>query len=164
MNKSSTSDDPLSKIDQVDRKIINVILETGEFNLREIGNKVGISKSTVHNRLKRLKEIGFIKGLIPLIDQNMFRNYITAVSVIRAQYGPMYSDEIGEKIKNIEGIWALYYVLGENDFVALIRAKSRDDLEDILKKVSKIKGVERSNTLLVLSILKEDPRDAIRLE
>lgn len=164
MAKSSANDDPLSILDQVDRKIINVILETGEFNLREIGNKVGVSKSTVHNRLKRMKESDFIKGLVPVLNHNMFKNHITAVSIIGAQYGPMYSDEVGERIKNVEGVWALYYVLGENDFVAIIRATSREDLEDTIKKISKIKGVERSNTLLALSIIKEDPRDAVRLK
>ncbi|WP_175266817.1 Lrp/AsnC ligand binding domain-containing protein [Acidiplasma cupricumulans] len=67
-------------------------------------------------------------------------------------------------MKEVKGICALYYVLGDYDFTAVIKAESIKDLESILNKISLIDGVERSNTITVLSIKKEDLTEFNRID
>jgi Lrp/AsnC family leucine-responsive transcriptional regulator len=151
------------KIDETDQHILRYMLKNGEFNLENIAQKVGVSKSTVHNRIKKLKDIGLLKGFLPLLDTEKTGNSITAIALIRAKYGPQYAEEVGRKLSQIEGVWAVYFVLGENDFVVLVRARTKDELEKVIEQFTVIDGVERSNTAFALKIIKEDPRDAFRI-
>ncbi|HEU12701.1 MAG: Lrp/AsnC family transcriptional regulator [Thermoplasmata archaeon] len=147
----------------IDKKILNAMIDLKDTNLNLISRNVGLSKSTVHNRIKKLKNSGFLKGTMPVISQDFIQRQITAVSLIKAKYGPEYAEEVGKRIANIRGIWAVYFVLGSNDFVALIRAKSKDELEYIVNELTKTEGVERSDTIMVIKILKEDLAESLKL-
>ncbi|MEM3199090.1 MAG: Lrp/AsnC family transcriptional regulator, partial [Thermoplasmata archaeon] len=123
------------ELTSIDKKILNAMFELKETNLNTISKNVNLSKSTVHNRIKRLKTSGFLTGIMPIINRDFIQKGITAISLIRAKYGPEYAEEVGKRIANIRGIWAVYFVLGSNDFVALIRAKNKDELEFIVNEL-----------------------------
>ncbi len=147
----------------VDKKILRAVFDTKNTNLGIISKKVGLSKSTVHNRLKRMKTHGLINGELLVLDQKFIESYLTAVSLIKARYGPEYAEEVGKRISKIKGVWAVYFVIGTNDFVALIRAKTKEELENIVNELSKTEGIERSETTIVLKMLKEDIPESMRL-
>lgn len=151
-------------LDDVDRKILEVILGKADLNLKDIADSIGVSKSTVHNRLRRMRDENYLKGFFPLINPDMQNEQVTAITLIRARYGPEYSEEVGKKIAEIKGIWAVYFVIGEQDFVVLIRAKNKSELSEIVNRLAQLDGIERSNTIMVLDIFKEDPREAIRID
>lgn len=149
------------KLDEIDKDILKLLLYSDEANLKTIADKLKVSKSTVHNRIKRLRDEKFLNGLYPNLNMNKIGDQISAITLIEAKYSPNYSVEVGERIARVKGVWAVYYVIGENDFVAMIRAKSREDLERIVTEFSNTDGVERTNTIMALSVIKEDPRDSI---
>jgi DNA-binding Lrp family transcriptional regulator len=151
------------QLNDLDRKILLSIFDTRETNLSVISKKVGVSKSTVHNRLKKMKSNNFIRGVIPLINQVNLDKSITAISLINAKYGPEYGEAIGAKIAKIKGVWAVYFVLGSIDFVALIRAKNKAELGSIVNELSKTSGVERSETIMALNTAKEDFPESLKL-
>lgn len=151
------------QLNDLDRKILLSIFDIRETNLSVISKKVGVSKSTVHNRLKKMKNNNFIKGVIPLINQVNLDKSITAISLINAKYGPEYGEAIGAKIAKIKGVWAVYFVLGSIDFVALLRAKNKAELESIVNELSKTSGVERSETIMALNTAKEDFPESLKL-
>ncbi|PSN86660.1 hypothetical protein B9Q02_01485 [Candidatus Marsarchaeota G1 archaeon BE_D] len=151
------------ELDDVDRRIIQAMLKEGEFNLEKIARRVEVSKSTVHNRIKKLKASGVLKGMLPWLDLDKTGNTITAISLIRAKYGPQYAEEVGRKLAAVEGVWGVYFVLGENDFIVLIRARTKAELEKVIESFTKIDGVERSNTAFALKVIKEDFRESVRI-
>ena len=151
-------------MDDVDRKILEVILRRADLNLKDIAESIGISKSTVHNRLKKMRDADYLKGFYPLINQEMQKDQVTAITLIRAKYGPQYSENVGKELATIKGTWGVYFVIGEQDFVVLIRAKSKSELSEIVNQFAQMEGVERSNTILVLDIFKEDPRESVRID
>lgn len=151
------------ELNSIDKKILKAVFEAKNTNLGIISKKVGLSKSTVHNRLKRMKNLGLINGELLVLDQMFIENYMTAISLIKARYGPEYAEEVGKRISKIKGIWAVYFVIGTNDFVALIRAKTKEELEGIVNELSKTEGIERSETTIVLKMLKEDIPESMKL-
>ena len=161
MEEKKKEETTTMKLDEVDRDILKLLLYSDEANLKTIADKLKVSKSTVHNRIKRLRDEKFLNGLYPNLNMNKIGDQISAITLIEAKYSPNYSVEVGERIARIKGVWAVYYVIGENDFVAMIRAKSREDLERIVTEFSNTDGVERTNTIMGLSVIKEDPRDSI---
>ncbi|MCL5681166.1 MAG: Lrp/AsnC family transcriptional regulator [Candidatus Thermoplasmatota archaeon] len=147
----------------MDKKILRTIYDSRDTNLSIISKKVGLSKSTVHNRLKKMKNAGYINGVIPLMEQSFIKKHITAVSLIKARYGPEYAEEVGKRIAQIKGIWAVYFVIGSYDFIALMRTRSKEELEFIVNELSKTEGIERSETIMVLNALSEDFPESLKL-
>ena len=70
---------------------------------------------------------------------------------------------MGAKIAKIRGVWAVYFVLGSIDFVAMIRAKNKTDLAAIVNELSKTQGIERSETIMALNTAKEDFPESLKL-
>lgn len=143
-------------MDEKDKEILEFMMKLKTNNLQVLAEHVGISKSSVQKRIKKMEDDGLIKGFIPELDSDKLPETITAISMIRARYGPDYAGKVGEEISHIDGICSLYYILGEYDFMAVIKARGRKDLETIINKISGSERVERSNTITVLSTALED--------
>jgi DNA-binding Lrp family transcriptional regulator len=65
---------------------------------------------------------------------------------------------VGVRLSRIPGVWAVYYVLGDYDFIVLMRASNRDDYMEKLERLSNMADIERTSTQVVGRVVKEDPR------
>lgn len=143
-------------LDKNDRIILKMLQENCNISLKKIGEKTGLSSSTVHYRVNRLREEGVITGFKACVDPLKVGKEILAIALITGKYGPDYSKKIGEKIAKISGVWAVYFLLGNIDFAVLLRASSREELKNTVDQFIRIDEVERSNTYLILDRHKED--------
>lgn len=145
-------------LDEIDVGIINILQEDCRLSLEHIASKLGVPKSTVHYRIKRLEEEGIIEGYHAKINFEKLGNNFITITLVRAKYEQGYHEKIGRKICEIPGVWGVYFVFGETDFIVLTRSKNR---EEYLRKLEFIMGlpeIERTNTLIVAKVLKEDLR------
>lgn len=145
------------QLDKSDRIILKMLQEDSHVSLKKIGDRTGLSSSTVHYRINRLVESGVIEAFRATVDPVKVGKDILALSLITGKYGPDYAKIVGERLAKIPGVWAVYFTLGNIDFAVLLRASSREELKRIVDSFSAIEGVERSNTYLVLDRIKEDP-------
>ena len=143
-------------LDKSDKIILKMLQEDCNISLKKIGEKTGLSSSTVHYRVNRLIEEGVITGFKACVNPLKVGKEILALSLITGRYGPDYSKKIGEKISKIPGVWATYFLLGNIDFAVMLRASSREELKDIVDSFIRIDEVERSNTYLIIDRIKED--------
>lgn len=143
-------------LDKNDKIILKILQEDCNVSLKKIGEKTGLSSSTVHYRINRLIDENVITGFKACVDPLKVGKEILAISLVTGRYGPDYSKKIGEKMAKINGVWAVYFLLGNIDFAVLLRASSREELKEIVDSFIKIEEVERSNTYLILERLKED--------
>lgn len=153
----------LDELSDLDKKILVNVFDSRETNLSVISRKVGVSKSTIHNRLKKMKSSGLLKGVTPLINPLYLNKGITAIALINAKYGPEYGESIGAKLAKIKGVWGVYFVIGSIDFVVLIRVKTKSELQRIVNEFSKTPGIERSETIMALNTAKEDFPESLKL-
>ena len=58
---------PLS-LDEIDVSILKSLLEDGRKSFRQVSRDTGITTPTVKARYERLVNVGFIKGVIPVLD------------------------------------------------------------------------------------------------
>jgi DNA-binding Lrp family transcriptional regulator len=123
-----------------------------------VAKRLGIPKSTLHYRIKRLEKDGVIEGYHAKLNSLELGYDYVAIILVRAKYGPRYHERVGKKIAAIRGVWAVYYVLGEYDFIVLVRATNRDDYMHKLELLSNMPDVERTSTQIAAKIVKEDPR------
>ncbi|MHA2359149.1 MAG: Lrp/AsnC family transcriptional regulator [Candidatus Thorarchaeota archaeon] len=146
------------KPDDLDFAILRELQVDCRIPLQEIAEKVKAPTSTVHYRVKRLERDGVIDGYYANINpERLGYDYLTVIKV-HAAYGPGYHERIGKKLAAIPGVWAVYFTLGETDFFVLTRSQDKSDYMKILDLLMATKGIERTSTQVVASVIKENPK------
>lgn len=145
-------------IGETDLSILRFLQNDCQMPLDNLARKLHVPKSTLHYRIKRLERDGVIEGHYAKVNPLKLGYDYVAIILVRARYGPHYHERVGKKIAAIPGVWAVYYVLGEYDFVVLVRALNREDYMHKLEQLSKMADIERTSTQIAAKILKEDPR------
>ncbi len=146
------------QLDNVDIEILKVLQADCRATLDQMSKTLKVPKSTLHYRIKRLEKLGIIEGYYAKINPaKLGKEYIT-VTLVRAKYGPGYHKKVGEKLSKLPGVWAVYFVLGDTDFIVLTRSDSREAFMKTLEKMINSKEIERTSTMAVVEIIKEDPR------
>jgi len=159
---SKSSKRSMAQLDKIDIQVLEVLQGDCRTPLETIAKRLGIPKSTVHYRMRRLEQTGVIEHYFAKVNATKVGMDYLVVVLVRAKYGPHYHERIGQRIAAIPGVWAVYYVLGDNDFILLIRANDREDYMRKLEKISSMPDIERTSTQVVAKVIKEDPRISLR--
>ncbi len=117
-------------MDELDDKILEKLNENARKSYREIARELNVSLTTVANRIKKLEDGKIIERYIPLINQEKIGYDLTAV----------------------------YDITGEWDSLIIAHFKDRKDLNGFIKGVLSMDNVEKTNTQLVLNIVKNEKR------
>lgn len=148
----------MERLDDIDLAILRILQEDCKKNIAEISEALNIPKSTVHYRISRLEKMGFIEGCYAKLNPEKLGKSFIGVTLVRARYSPGYHETVGEKISKIPGVMAVYFVFGDTDFVVISRAANRDELMGIVEQMMKIEEIERTSTMIVAKVIKEDMR------
>jgi DNA-binding Lrp family transcriptional regulator len=146
------------RMDRTDEKLLRIIQKDSRIPLQKTASKLGVPKSTVHYRIERLEREKIIEGYYAKLNAGKLGYDYLAVVLVRAKYGPQYHKRVGLKLSKIPGVWAVYYVLGDYDFIVLMRAINREDYMEKLEHLSSMTDIERTSTQVVGRVVKEDPR------
>jgi DNA-binding Lrp family transcriptional regulator len=133
-----------------------VLLEDARISQRALARKVGIAQGIVQNRLRRLEEMGVIKGYSVMLDPGAVGWSMTIMAGLRIMKGRMI--DVQTQIAADPRVFAVYDVTGDWDSMVLARVKDRADLDDLTKTVFTLEGVARSYTHVVLNTVKEEGR------
>jgi len=139
------------KFDEIDARIIEILMKDARASLEEISEQLKVSKSTVHYRIRKLKENGLIEGFTTKINYKKLGYEIFALSCVKAKYHQQSLESVALKIKEIEGVENVYVILGEMDFFVMIRAKDKDQLKNIVEKMIALPEIDHSSTYLIIS-------------
>lgn len=148
----------MEKLDEIDLAILKILQEDCKKNIGEISEALQIPKSTVHYRISRLEKLGFIEGCYAKINSEKMGKNLVAVTLVRAKYKAGYHEKVGEKLSKLPGVWAVYFVFGETDFVVLSRVEDTKELMSLVEQMINMEEVERTSTMIVAKVIKEDPR------
>jgi DNA-binding Lrp family transcriptional regulator len=143
-------------MDELDEKIVNILNEDARKSYREIARKLNVSLTTVSNRIKRLEDEKIIERYIPLINQEKMGYDLTAVINVKISHGKLL--EVQERISRDKHVSGVYDITGEWDSLIIAHFKDRRDLNSFIKGVLSIDNVEKTNTQIVLNIVKNEKR------
>ena len=144
------------QLDDTDRRLLAVLLEAARISQRGLAQRIGVAQGTITNRLRRLEELGVIKGYTVLLEPESIGWTMTVITGLRIEKGSMIN--VQQNIAADPRVFAVYDVTGDYDSMVLARVQSRKDLDDLTKTVFTLKGVQRSFTQVVLNTVKEDGR------
>lgn len=145
-------------LDDLDTLILKELQNECRTPLQDIAEKVEAPTSTVHYRLKRLERAEIIEGYYAKLNPEKLDMEYIAITRLRVELTPGYYDSIGDQLSRISGVWAIYLILGDSDFLIMTRSKNREGFMSIMDQVLQIKGIKQSSTSVVAKLIKEDPR------
>jgi DNA-binding Lrp family transcriptional regulator len=142
--------------DELDLKVLNALLSDSRISAREMASKLGVSTSTVTARMERLRERKVIRGFSADVDFQRLGYELTVITEILVSKGKLL--EMEREIAKIPGVCAVYDVTGESDAIIITKCKGREELSRFTKGLLTMPFVERTNSHVVLTTVKEDFR------
>jgi len=142
-----------SNIDELDLKILKILSIDGRKNKSTIAEDLKRSPNTIIKHINDLEEDGVIKNYGVQIDYEKLGYEIIAIIELTISKGKML--EVERDIAQNPNIFAVYDITGKFDALILARFKNRGDLSKMIKKIHISPNVERTNTHIVLNVIKE---------
>ncbi|MHA1931023.1 MAG: Lrp/AsnC family transcriptional regulator [Promethearchaeota archaeon] len=139
---------------KVDDEILRLLSEDNRLSHRELGRKLNRSPLTIKNHVERLEKKGVIKSHGVQLDFEKLGYEIIAIIEITIDKGEMI--EVERNIAQDPHIFAVYDITGEYDALFIARFKNRSELNALIKKIHTFQYVQRTNTHLVLNVIKEN--------
>jgi Lrp/AsnC family transcriptional regulator for asnA, asnC and gidA len=137
-------------LDKLDFQIIQEMMETAEVSYADLGKKLFVSGGTIHVRIKKLQELGIVKGTKLSVDMKEFGYDVIAFIGIYLEKSSLY-DTVAKELKKIPEIVRLNYTTGNYSMFAEVVCKDIQQLKFVLHdELQKIKGIERTETFISL--------------
>jgi Lrp/AsnC family transcriptional regulator for asnA, asnC and gidA len=138
------------EIDKVDLKILAILAEDAKLPYTEVAKKVFVSGGTVHVRMRKLEEMGIVKGNTLNLDYRLMGYDITAFLGIYLERSSLY-DKVIEKLKEIPEIVKIHYTTGKYNIFLKIHCKDPKHLKEVLHdKIQNVEGIETTETMISL--------------
>jgi DNA-binding Lrp family transcriptional regulator len=144
------------ELDETDVKILKVLLSDSRLSSRQIAKQCDISIGTVLSRIRKMEDEYIITGYTALLDQEKLGYELTVVTEITVSKGRLL--EMENEIARIPNVCGVYDLTGLSDAAIIAKFKNREDLSKFTKKLLSLPFVERTNTHVVLTTIKEDFR------
>ncbi|MFX1284913.1 MAG: Lrp/AsnC family transcriptional regulator [Promethearchaeota archaeon] len=141
-------------IDNVDKNILNSLKKDCRKSYRNLGVELGLAPSTISARVNKMIERGVIKGFSVITNHEKVGYDLTAIVEVVVSQGKLI--EIEHEIAKFPQVCAVYDVTGTTDIIAVVKVKNRSELSYLIKTLLAMKYVERTNTRVVLTTVKED--------
>jgi DNA-binding Lrp family transcriptional regulator len=136
-------------MDDTDRQLISLLRKDARLSVATLAAKLGVSRGTVTNRLRKLEDeqviVGYTLRLKPDAEPNQLRAWM-GVLVDGNQTREVIAALLGEP-----GVAALHDTNGRWDLLAELRAESMTELSHVLERVRLIKGIRNTETSILLA-------------
>jgi Lrp/AsnC family transcriptional regulator for asnA, asnC and gidA len=126
------------------------MMEDAEVSYADLGKQFFVSGGTIHVRIKKLEELGIVKGKRLAVDLKVLGYDIIAFIGIYLEKSSMY-DNVAQALKNIPQVVRVNYTTGNYSMFVEIVCKDMQQLRFVLHdELQNIKGIERTETLISL--------------
>ena len=136
-------------MEDIDRRILVELGQSGRMSYTDLGKSTGLSTSAVHQRVRRLEERGVITGYAARIDPALTGGSITAFISCKP-FDPAAPDDTPERLSDIAEIDACHSVAGEENYILKVRVATPAELEQLLTTI-RTKANVSTRTTIVLS-------------
>ena len=137
-------------LDKLDLQIIQSMMLDAEISYADLGKQLFVSGGTIHVRIKKLEELGIVRGKRLAVDMKVLGYDVIAFIGIYLEKSSLY-DSVADALQKIPQIVRLNYTTGNYSMFAEIVCKDIQQLRFVLHdELQKIKGIERTETFISL--------------
>ena len=140
----------MEKIDNLDKKILNIIMNTARIPSKDVAVECGVSRAAIHQRIQRLIEMKVITGSGYHVNPKVL-GYNTCTYIgVSLEKGSMYRDVV-KQLEEIPEVVECHYTTGPYSMIIKVFAQDNQHLMELLNdKIQHIPGVTETETLISL--------------
>ena len=142
------------EVDQTDVKLLRALQSDARLSYRQVAKRCGLSASTAMTRIRGLEKMGVIEGYTLRLNYEKLGYDITAITEVTISKGAIWKE--ANEISNHPGVCLFYNITGQADGIIVAKFKNRSELNDFTKWLLSKGFIERTNTHICLSTIKED--------
>ncbi|XVS68193.1 Lrp/AsnC family transcriptional regulator [Actinosynnema sp. CA-299493] len=146
-------------MEPIDRAILRELAADGRCSFTDLAERVGLSVSAVHQRVRRLEQRGVVRGYAARLDGDEVGLPLTAF-ISLTPIDPAAPDDYPKRLEHLPQIEACYSVAGDASYVLRVRVASPTALEELLRQIREVANVS-TRTTVVLSTPYEDRPPAV---
>ena len=140
-------------IDEIDKKIVNLMIFDGDITNRDLSLKCNIALGTVNNRIKKLKKLGIIKKKTIVVDYEKLGYMIEVLIDLKIKKGEY--QLLAKKLLADLNVFMVMDLTGDYDAEILARFHTKRQLDTFIKTLQQNPNVEDTRTRLVLDVKRE---------
>ncbi|BBY29417.1 Lrp/AsnC family transcriptional regulator [Mycolicibacterium sediminis] len=143
-------------LDDVDRRILTALHADARISNSALADLVGIAASTCHGRVRRLQEVGVIRGFHADIDPSAIGLSLQAMISVSLQSNARGKIEgFIEHIRRRPQVMEVYFLAGADDFILHVAARDTDDLRSfVVQNLNSDSDVAGTQTSLIFEHLR----------
>jgi Lrp/AsnC family transcriptional regulator, leucine-responsive regulatory protein len=136
-------------VDARDAAILAALQEDARATFAEVGRRVGMAPSSVHERVRKLEQSGVIKAYRAEVDPRSLGLFVTALVSV-TPLDPRQPDDLPDRVREFPEVEDCHSVAGEENYILKVRTRTTSDLEDLLRRLRE-KAEVQTRTTIVLS-------------
>ncbi|MGH3880971.1 MAG: Lrp/AsnC family transcriptional regulator [Actinophytocola sp.] len=137
-----------SELEPIDQAIARELSADGRCSFTDLAERVGLSVSAVHQRVRRLEQRGVIRGYAAQLNAEVIGLPLTAF-ISLTPIDPAAPDDYPQRLNHIREIEACYSVAGNESYILLVRVASPASLEDLLRRIRESAKVSTRTTVVL---------------
>jgi Lrp/AsnC family transcriptional regulator, leucine-responsive regulatory protein len=138
----------VTTLEPLDQAIVRELAGDGRCSFTDLAERVGLSVSAVHQRVRRLEQRGVIRGYTANLDKDAIGLPLTAF-VSLTPIDPAAPDDYPQRLLHISEIESCYSVAGDESYILLVRVRSPAGLEELLRQVREAAKVSTRTTVVL---------------
>lgn len=148
----------MKQLDKIDKEILKILQEDCRITAKDIAAHLGMSKTPVYERIKKLESHGFIVKYVALTDpKKADKGLITYISVLLHDHTQEAVDMFKQTVNLLPEVNETYYVSGNTDFLLKVYTADMEDYHRfITKNFANIKNVHRFYSTFVMECSKNE--------
>jgi DNA-binding Lrp family transcriptional regulator len=145
-----------SDVDEVDRRLLDLLRADGRLSVNELATRVNISRANAYQRLARLRETGVLRGVTIDVDPKRLGLEVTAF--VLADIDQHKWRDLAGRLLELPGVEYLGFTTGTFDLVLLVRAPDMETLRDVvLDRLQSMPEIRSTQTSFVLEEFRASP-------
>lgn len=144
-------------LDRIDRNILAALSRNGRLSMAELASRVGLSKTPVQARVRRLEQEGFIRGYAAVIDhERMGDGHVAFVQVKLSDTRSAALDAFSRSVQGVAEIEQCHMMAASFDYLLKVRTKDIASYRRILgERISALPHVAQTSTFVAMETVKD---------
>lgn len=154
-NRSSKEES--TTLDKTDLEILQLLQHNARITIKEIAEKVHLSTTPVHERIRRMEERGVIRQYVTLLDGAKVKKGLMVICYISLrQHSKMAGNKFIKAIQEMNEVIECLTISGEFDFMLKVVAENMDAYYDFhVNRLSQIENIGNVQSVFVMGVIKQ---------
>jgi Lrp/AsnC family leucine-responsive transcriptional regulator len=148
---------PTDQLDRIDRNILAALSREGRLSMAELAMRVGLSKTPVQARVRRLEADGYIRGYAAIVDrERMGEGHVAFVQVKLSDTRSAALDAFNKAVLAIPEVEQCHMIASSFDYLLKVRTKDIASYRRVLgERISALPHVAQTSTFVAMETVKD---------